>query len=200
MAERSSKNAAASSREAARQSVAAALERVLTAEGVDLEDLQIASAGRRSQVRVIVDADSGMDLDGIARISQVISAALDDPSVAGTALDQATSAGPYTLEVSSPGVDRPLTLPRHWRRNIARLVTIRTHSGDEVRGRIVEVGDGHATIEVEATGKAARNQGDRTQVLFDDVQRATIEVEFRRPAGTDSDDVDQSVDGNDEGR
>ncbi len=200
MAERSSKNAAASSREAARQSVAAALERVLTAEGVDLEDLQIASAGRRSQVRVIVDADSGMDLDGIARISQVISAALDDPSVAGTALDQATSAGPYTLEVSSPGVDRPLTLPRHWRRNIARLVTIRTQSGDEVRGRIVEVGDEHATIEVEATGKAARNHGDRTQVLFDDVQRATIEVEFRRPAGTDSNDVDQSVDGNDEGR
>ena len=200
MAERTAKNAAASSREAARQMVAAALEPVLTAEGVDLEDLQIASAGRRSQVRVIVDADSGMDLDGIARISQVISAALDDPGVAGTALDQATSAGPYTLEVSSPGVDRPLTLPRHWRRNIARLVTIRTHSGEELRGRIVEVGDGHATIEVEATGKAAGNHGDRTQVLFDDVQRATIEVEFRRPAGTDGNDVDQIVDGNDEGR
>jgi len=157
-----------------------ALEPVLRADGVDLEDLQIASAGRRSQVRVIVDADSGMDLDGIARISQVISSALDDPGVAGAALDEATLAGPYTLEVSSPGVDRPLTLSRHWRRNIDRLVIIRTHSGDDVRGRIVEVGDGHATIEVEAAGKAARAQGDRTQIQFDDVQRATIEVEFRR--------------------
>lgn len=191
MADRSSRKATSPSREAARQAVVDALEPVLRADGVDLEDLQIASAGRRSQVRVIVDADSGMDLDGIARISQVISSALDDPGVAGAALDEATLAGPYTLEVSSPGVDRPLTLPRHWRRNIDRLVIIRTHSGDDVRGRIVEVRDGHATIEVEATGKAARAQGDRTQIQFDDVQRATIEVEFRRPGRTGENDADK---------
>ncbi len=88
---------------------------VVAAAGYDLEDVTVTAAGRRSLVRVIVDADEGVDLDGVADVSRAVSNALDD----GDAF-----AGPFVLEVSSPGVDRPLTEPRHWRRARGRLVTV----------------------------------------------------------------------------
>src|SRR4051812_39024854 len=76
--------------------------------GYDLEDVTVTAAGRRSLVRVIVDADGGIDLDAVAEVSRVVSDVLDEKGDG--------FAGPYVLEVSSPGVDRPLTEPRHWRR------------------------------------------------------------------------------------
>ena len=92
---------------------------VVAATGYDLEDVTVTSAGRRSLVRVIVDADGGVDLDAVAEVSRVVSEALDGDADGGAAF-----AGPYVLEVSSPGVDRPLTEPRHWRRAIGRLVQV----------------------------------------------------------------------------
>ena len=90
------------------------LEPVVRSAGVDLESVKVAAAGRRRVLRIVVDADGGVSLDDIALVSRELSAALDDSVVMG---DQ-----PYTLEVSSPGVDRPLTERRHWRRAIGRLV------------------------------------------------------------------------------
>jgi ribosome maturation factor RimP len=92
----------------------AVLEPVAAAAGMDLESVKIAAAGRRRLLRVVVDADGGVGLDEIAEISRDLSARLDATGAMGEA--------PYTLEVSSPGVDRPLTLPRHWRRAVGRLV------------------------------------------------------------------------------
>jgi len=88
----------------------------VTAMGMDLEDVRITSAGRRRLLRVVVDSDGGVSLDDIALVSRELSAALDRASAMGEA--------PYTLEVSSPGVDRPLTEPKHWRRAVGRLVTV----------------------------------------------------------------------------
>ncbi|MCU1592255.1 MAG: hypothetical protein JWP11_3511, partial [Frankiales bacterium] len=88
--------------------------------GADLEDVDVSKAGRRSVVRVVVDRDGGVSMDDVADVSRAVSDALD-------ALDEAEPGmlGPsYVLEVTSPGVDRPLTLPRHWRRNVGRLVTV----------------------------------------------------------------------------
>ena len=87
----------------------------VTAMGMDLDDVRITSAGRRRLLRVVVDSDGGVSLDDIALVSRELSAMLDRASAMGES--------PYTLEVSSPGVDRPLTEPKHWRRAVGRLVT-----------------------------------------------------------------------------
>ena len=103
-----------------RERLLALLEPLVGAAGYDLEDVSVSAAGRRSVVRVFVDADGGVDLDAVATVSRVVSDALDerDSDFGGAGL----LGGAYVLEVSSPGVDRPLTEPRHWRRAAGRLV------------------------------------------------------------------------------
>jgi ribosome maturation factor RimP len=91
------------------------LEPAVAAMGMDLEDVRITSAGRRRLLRIVVDADGGVSLDDIAVVSRELSATLDRAAAMGEAS--------YTLEVSSPGVDRPLTEPKHWRRAVGRMVT-----------------------------------------------------------------------------
>src|SRR3954465_12168250 len=100
------------------------IEPVVGAAGYDLEELVVTPAGRRSIVRVVVDRDEGVTLDDIAECSRAVSAVLDEN-------DGDLGRTPYVLEVTSPGVDRPLTDPRHWRRNTGRAVTPR---GGPARG------------------------------------------------------------------
>jgi len=128
------------------------LEPVVHALNMDLESIRVSSAGRRRVLRVVVDADGGVSLDDIALVSRELSARLDDAALMGDL--------PYTLEVSSPGVDRPLTLPRHWRRAIGRLVVAPLkddaddHGGNGVRsaeGRIVASSDMGVTLEHDGT-------------------------------------------------
>jgi ribosome maturation factor RimP len=116
------------------------LEPVVTAAGYDLEDVSVSAAGRRSMVRVVVDRDGGIDLDAVAEVSRAASEALDESEVMG--------AGSYVLEVTSPGVDRPLTLPRHWRRAVGRLVSVAAADGGSVRGRVREVDEVAVTFDV----------------------------------------------------
>jgi ribosome maturation factor RimP len=144
--------------------------------GVDLEDVEVTAAGRRTRIRVLIDADGGVDLDTIASVSQAVSAALDAAETDATHPDVARllGAGPYLLEVSSRGVDRPLTAPRHWRRNIGRMAECRLADGQTVTGRIMDSDDAAAEIDV---------NGDRRRVEFADVGQATIRVELSRPKG-----------------
>ncbi|HUW16413.1 MAG TPA: ribosome maturation factor RimP [Actinomycetes bacterium] len=139
---------------------------LIAAEGLDLEAVDVQPAGRRRLVRVVVDRDGGISLDGVAALSHALSEALDASDAMG---DQ-----PYVLEVTSPGVDRPLTLSRHWRRNVGRLVAVSRTDGSEVRGRIAAARDEDVTLDTD----------DGPVVLpLADVGRARIEVEFNRPDG-----------------
>ena len=138
--------------------------------GLDLEAVDLSKAGKRSVLRVAVDKDGGVDLDDVADATREVSRLLDESDVMG--------GGSYTLEVSSPGVDRPLTLPRHWRRNAGRLVKVSLSGGDEVTGRIGAVDDDGAVLDVE---------GDPQRVVFADVSKARIQIEFKRPAGGSQD-------------
>jgi len=95
--------------------LARVLEPVVRAAGMDLESVRVSPAGRRRLLKLVVDADGGAALDQIAEVSREASVRLDASGVMGEV--------PYTLEVSSPGVDRPLTEPRHWRRAQGRLVS-----------------------------------------------------------------------------
>src|SRR3982751_6230174 len=89
---------------------------VVAEAGADLEQGEVTPAGRRRVLRVVVDRDGGIDLDGVADLSHAVSEALDSSDVMG--------GQPYVLEVTSPGTDRPLTEPRHWRRAVGRLVKV----------------------------------------------------------------------------
>ncbi|WP_017538995.1 ribosome maturation factor RimP [Nocardiopsis halophila] len=150
--------------------LAALLEPVLAEAGLDLEAVEVVPAGKRRLLRVVVDSDDGVDMDAVGTVSQDVSAALDASDVMGSA--------PYVLEVTSPGVDRPLTLPRHWRRSRGRLVQARLADGGEVTGRVVEAGDDGVVLETAGSEQA--------EYRYADLERGRVQVEFRRQADDDA--------------
>lgn len=154
--------------DATRDRVEAELTAPLQALGLDLEALELTPAGRRRVLRVAVDQDGGVTSDDLAEATKVVSDTLDSSDVMG---EQS-----YTLEVTSRGVERPLTLPRHWRRNTDRLVTV-THGDDsQVTGRIVDSDDESAHLRVES----GERQGETVEIVFADVRRALVQIEFNR--------------------
>lgn len=134
------------------------------AAGFDLESVDVQHAGKRRVVRVVVDSDHGVTLDDAAVLSRCISDALDETDV--------MASSPYVLEVTSPGVDRPLTELRHWRRAHNRLVEVTRVDGSKTQGRVSEVQTGHVALE-------AAN-GSQTEISFDEIARAIVQVEFSR--------------------
>jgi ribosome maturation factor RimP len=153
--------------------------------GYDLEDLVVTPAGRRSVVRVVVDRDQGVTLDDIAEVSRAVSEVLDRN-------DDGMGRTPYVLEVTSPGVDRPLTEPRHWRRNTGRLVTVAVGPAaarEEVTGRITAVGDTGVDLAVEARGKPGAKKRAPTprQVPWAELGTGRVQVEFGRADAADED-------------
>jgi len=130
--------------------------------GLDLEHLAVSPAGRRRLLRITVDKDGGVTLDDVAEATRTFSSALDATDVMG---EQA-----YTLEVTSPGLDRPLTSARHWRRNVGRLVKVTTADG-ETLGRILDCDDAQFRIDV---------NGSAHTMSYTDVTKARVQVEFNR--------------------
>jgi ribosome maturation factor RimP len=135
----------------------------LAALGLDVEGVDLTTAGKRRVLRVAVDKDGGVTMDDIADATREVSRVLDDEDAMGDR--------PYTLEVSSPGVDRPLTQARHWRRNVGRLVAVTLGEGEPVTGRIVAADDDGARLDVD---------GQEREVAFADVRKARVQIEFRR--------------------
>ncbi|MER5620502.1 ribosome maturation factor RimP [Streptosporangium sp. NPDC002544] len=152
------------------------LEPVVGAEGLDLEDVTVTPAGKRRLLRVVVDRDGGVSLDDVAEVSHAVSATLD--------ADDAMGSTPYVLEVSSPGVDRPLTEPRHWRRAVRRLVKADLRDGTVVEGRIVATDE--TGVELDVDGAPRR-------IDYEDLTRGRVQVEFRRldDAEDDGEDGDE---------
>lgn len=171
--------------------VRSVLEPVVAALGLDLEDLDVQASGRRRRVSVVIDQDGGVDLDGIAAASRAVSDALDASDAMGD--------DPYTLEVTSPGIDRPLTLPRHWRRNIGRRVRLHLADGSTLDGRVREVDDDGVLVAVDVKGKP---ESAERRSPWSDVVRGEVQVEFRRPQDTESKEdestEDESADDSDE--
>lgn len=140
---------------------------VLAGDGLDLEGVEIRRAGRRSVLRVIVDADGGVGSDLLADASHRVAELIDASDLMG--------AGSYTLEVTSRGVDSPLTAPRHWRRNRGRLVRVTSTDGTELTGRIQQADETGARLEL--SGADARDEPIR-RVAYSDVVKARVQVEF----------------------
>jgi ribosome maturation factor RimP len=170
---------------AQRARLRAVVDPVVTAAGYDLEGLSLSRVGRRHLVRITVDGDDGVNLDVVADLSRDISAALDEAeSQSG---DLVT--GEYELEVSSPGIDRPLTLPRHWRRNVGRLVKV-TVGERSVVGRVTGADADAVTLDVDGTAR---------QLRYADLGPGRVQIEFNRVADADLEALDdEEEEGDDE--
>jgi ribosome maturation factor RimP len=137
--------------------------------GLDVEGVELTPAGKRRVLRVAVDSDGGVTLDDVAAATKVIDRVLESDGPGGAA--DALGEMPYTLEVTSRGVDRPLTLPRHWRRNEGRLVKVARAEGEEVVGRIGTSDDEGVTLDV---------GGSALRLAYTDVRKALVQIEFNR--------------------
>ncbi|MEU8629924.1 ribosome maturation factor RimP [Streptomyces sp. NPDC048669] len=145
------------------------VEPLVSAEQLDLEEIEVSRAGRRRVLRIIVDSEEGVELDTCAELSRAISAQLDETDVMGE--DE------YVLEVSSPGADRPLTEHRHYVRATGRLARLQLREGGELVARILAVDD--EGLDLEVPGVKGRKPTSR-RIAFDAIDRARVELEFNR--------------------
>ena len=135
--------------------------------GFYLEDVHIATPGSHRIVTCIVDGDASLNLDQVTSVSRVISELLDEAAFMGET--------PFTLEVTSPGVDRPLTQPRHFAKNVDRLLKIIKLDGSEVTGRILSNTERDVTLTV-----AVKKETIEQTVSLSEIKRAVVEIEFNR--------------------
>ena len=142
-----------------KEEISAVITPAIEALGFYLEDLTITSAGRRSMLTVIVDSDTHLSLDQVTAATKAITEIVEGIQSLGQT--------PFTLEVTSPGIDRPLSKPRHWHKNIDRLVKVVLLDGNVITGRI----------------KSSNQEGaevDDKSIVFSRIKRATLEVEFKQ--------------------
>jgi ribosome maturation factor RimP len=142
-----------------KEEISAAVTPALSTLGFYLEDVTITSAGRRSMLTIIVDGDTHLSLDQVTSATKAISEIVERLQSLGDT--------PFTLEVTSPGLDRPLTKSRHWRKNIDRLVKVVLLDGKEIKGRIKAASEDSATV-------------DQSEINFTEIKRASLEVEFKQ--------------------
>jgi ribosome maturation factor RimP len=135
--------------------------------GYEIEDVVIDSRTRPPRIMVIADGDTALDLDVVATLSRSASALLDD-------VDDIDAS--YVLEVSSPGIDRPLTTEKHFRRARGRKVELTLANGSQLTGRVGETREGTITLIV----RNGREWATR-EIPLVDIANAVVQVEFSPP-------------------
>jgi ribosome maturation factor RimP len=138
--------------------------------GYFLEDVNLVSPGQHRIVTVIVDGETGLNLDQVTVASKLVSELLDDASFMGET--------PFTLEVTSPGIDRPLTLPRHFAKNVDRLLKVTKTDGLVITGRIRSNSENALTLEV-----TEKKEVKEVVIALAEIKRAMVEIEFNRKDG-----------------
>ncbi|PYE13299.1 ribosome maturation factor RimP [Williamsia limnetica] len=169
-----------------RDRISELLEPVVTGKGFDVEELTVVASGEENVITLMVDRDGGAGLDELATLSRSLSEVLDgDSDDDGGSGHEAVAALPtYTLEVTSPGIDRPLTAPRHWRRAAGRKVVIdlATEPAARVSGRIGPLNDDETTLTlVTKSGKGLSTQ----EVPLETVRVAHVQVDFSDPGAAE---------------
>ncbi|MFT4298921.1 MAG: ribosome maturation factor RimP [Aeromicrobium sp.] len=150
--------------------IAAVVRDIVAAHGFDLDDITL-GGGKRRMLRVVVDAEGGVGIDALGRLSREISQALDTDAGAQAVV----GAGAYTLEVTSRGTDRPLVIARHWQRNVGRLVAVTPIEGDHFTGRVAHADEEAVTLQVAGSG-----QSEERVVPYTQIRAAVVQVELNR--------------------
>jgi ribosome maturation factor RimP len=150
--------------------IAELIKPAVSAQGYFLEEVQLVSPGKHRIVTCIVDGEVALNLDQVTSVSRAISELLDESPIMGET--------PFTLEVTTPGTDRPLTKPRHFAKNNDRLLKITKLDGDVVTGRILSNTDSDVTLKVET-----KKESSEVVVALSEIKRAVVEIEFNRKDG-----------------
>lgn len=135
--------------------------------GYFLEEVNLVTPGSHRIVTVIVDGESALNLDQVTVASKIVSELMDEAAFMGET--------PFTLEVTSPGIDRPLTLPRHFAKNVTRLLKVTQNDGVVVTGRITSNTDSDLTLSV-----VEKKETKEVVIALADIKRAVVEIEFNR--------------------
>lgn len=151
---------------ALKDSIADLIRPVVEEAGFFLEDVFTSNPGNHRIVTCMVDGIKPLSLDEVTVISKEISAVLDESPLLTEA---------FTLEVTSPGIERPLTLPRHWTKNLTRIIRVTLKDETEVVGRLTEFDDTRAILIENIKGRMKTHE-----VLFVDIKKAHVEIEFNR--------------------
>jgi ribosome maturation factor RimP len=151
-------------------SITELIEPAVTAQGFYLEEVQLVSPGKHRIVTCIVDGETSLNLDQVTAVSRAISELLDEAPIMGDT--------PFTLEVTSPGVDRPLTKPRHFAKNVDRLLKITKTDGEVITGRITSNTESEVVLIV-----VSKKETTEVTVAISDIKRAVVEIEFNRKDG-----------------
>ena len=154
------------------QAISDLISPAVTEAGFYLEEVQVASAGSHRTVTCVVDGPTPLNLDQVTVVSRIISELLDSSDAIGDT--------PFTLEVTSPGVDRPLTEVRHWTKNLTRLIKTTLNDGSIITGRLTEFDESNATLVENIKGRIKNHT-----VAFSDIKRAVVEIEFHRKDAID---------------
>lgn len=154
------------------QSITDLISPAVTEAGFFLEEVVMASPGSHRIVTCVVDGPTPLNLDQVTVASRVISELLDTAEFMGET--------PFTLEVTSPGVDRPLTQPRHWTKNLTRLIKVTLSDGAVITGRLTEFDAVNAKLVENIKGRIKEHT-----VAFADIKRAVVEIEFNRKDASD---------------
>jgi ribosome maturation factor RimP len=142
---------------------------VLDARGLELYDLEVSGAGRARVVRVLLTGPGGVDLDAVSAASEAVSAALDAPEVAREI------PGPYALEVSSPGLERPLHRTAHYRGAVGETLSVKLADRPRLRGTLTAVDDDGITV--------VDDSGGEHRVSFADIVQARTVFEWGDSGG-----------------
>jgi ribosome maturation factor RimP len=149
------------------EKITQSLTAAVTDAGFFLEDVTVTSLGKRRVVTCVVDGEVSLNLDEVTLVSKQISEILDEAAFMGET--------PFTLEVTSPGIDRPLTQVRHWRKNLTRLVKATMVNGEVISGRIDAVHDESVCVLV-----PVKKELHKVEVPYLEIKRAIVEIEFNR--------------------
>lgn len=135
-----------------------------------LIDIYLSPKGNK--LEVFIDSDSGVTFEKCQKISRYLEGYLDEEKTLGES---------YTLEVSSPGISRPLKLPRQYVKNIGRDIEISTKQGTKKAGKLVDATDFAATVEeivITKEGKKKKKEVVQTIIPYEDIKKAVIKISF----------------------
>lgn len=141
--------------------------RHLPSEEFFVVDVKASASKIRSKVTILIDADSGIGIDDLGKISRAIEEDLEN-----------LMTNAYTLEVSSPGVDTPLAFARMYRKNIGRKLKVVFTDGQSVKGELTEVNEDSFVIIPDKKKKEKEIPPPRT-ILYEEVKAAKVEVSFK---------------------
>ena len=146
-------------------------------------DVQVVGRqGGRIKVTVLLDSDTGITIDECAEVSRRLGAQMDELNFFGES--------PFTLEVSSPGVDFPLAFPRQYVRNIGRQLAVTLNDGNTYRGTLDTADDSQIMLNIVPEKRSKTKQkkdaeagivvlSGPTPIPYDQIRKAIVEVSFK---------------------